>query len=185
MHAVILTVLMKNRKLQNIYIIYNCLLFSLGETIVAFVLVSDGRYSVVIEIFLRSGVPFVSGPHVTPSSSSAGRCVSTPSSQLPSRHPTTVGLFITMQHCPRWFISALSLLVFFFSFFCAPRHPWFHCLWCTWYWVGALERDSTLLHHFLQFHRGRKRTLSHLSIPYHSAASSFSPSVCVCDVFSF
>jgi len=55
------------------------------------------------------------------------------------------------------------------------HHLWFHSLWCTWNWVRALERDSTLLHHFLQFYRGHKckGVLSHLCIPYHSAASSF------------
>lgn len=64
-----------------------------------------------------------------------------------------------------------------------PSHaaPDFHCLWCTWYWVRALERDSALLHHFLLVYRGHKckEALSHLSIPYHSVASSFSPRVSV------
>lgn len=41
--------------------------------------------------------------------------------------------------------------------------------------MGSVERDSSLLLHFLQLYRGHKckGVLSHLSIPYHSATSSF------------
>lgn len=74
--------------------------------------------------------------------------------------------------------------VFFFCFF--SRRLWLRCLSCTWNWVSSLERDSTLLHHFLHFYRGRKckGVLSHLSIPYHSAASSSPPGVWVCFLIS-
>lgn len=122
--------------------------------------------------------------HYPAPSSSASHYVLLLSLPLQSHHLTTV--FITIPHCPCWVVSDLSLLMLFLL-----CHPWFHCLWCTWYWVRALERDSTLLHHFLQFYRGHKckGVLSHLSIPYHSVASSFPPSVCVCvclcEFFSF
>ena len=121
------------------------------------------------DVVMVGGVALVSGERVKSSSLHIRTplCVLMPISLLPSRHLTTVFLTVLALSPPVCFPSCVFFFVLFFS-----RRLWLRCLSCTWNWVSSLERDSTLLHHFLHFYRGRKckGVLSHLSIPYHSSS---------------